>query len=97
MNDEFWKEGFGPLLRDTVGVDYGDIQALEKALSSKRYAAFVVEPLQSEAGIQVPSRAYLQLAQEVCRKNSIRCAGGHGHSGEGVKRRIDAGERSIDD
>ncbi|HEY2118649.1 MAG TPA: aspartate aminotransferase family protein [Candidatus Acidoferrum sp.] len=69
MNDEFWKEGFGPVLRDTVGVGYGDIQALEKALSSKRYAAYVVEPLQSEAGIKVPSRAYLQSAQELCRKN----------------------------
>lgn len=68
MNDEFWKEGFGPLLQDTVGVPYGDINALEKALASKRYAAFIVEPLQAEAGIVVPSKAYLQSAEELCRQ-----------------------------
>lgn len=35
MNDEFWKEGFGPLLQDTTGVPYGDIVALEKALTTR--------------------------------------------------------------
>jgi ornithine--oxo-acid transaminase len=69
MNDEFWKEGFGPLLQDTTGVPYGDIRALEKTLATRRYAAFIVEPLQAEAGICVPSKAYLQAAQELCRKN----------------------------
>ncbi len=68
MNDEFWREGFGPLLLDTAGVPYGDLSALEKALASKRFAAFIVEPLQAEAGIVVPSKAYLQSAQELCRK-----------------------------
>ncbi len=69
MNDEFWKEGFGPLLQDTMGVPYGDISALEKSLATRRYAAFIVEPLQAEAGICVPSKAYLQAAQELCRRN----------------------------
>jgi ornithine--oxo-acid transaminase len=69
MNDEFWKEGFGPLLQDTMGVQYGDLAVLEKALSNRKYAAFVVEPLQAEAGICVPSKAYLQTAEELCRKN----------------------------
>ncbi len=68
MNDEFWRDGFGPLLQDTLGIPYGDINALEKALATKRFAAFIVEPMQAEAGIIVPSKAYLQSAQELCRK-----------------------------
>jgi ornithine--oxo-acid transaminase len=68
MNDAFWRERFGPLLSDTIGVPFGDISALEKALGDKRLAAFIVEPLQAEGGIQVPTRAYLQAAQQLCRK-----------------------------
>jgi ornithine--oxo-acid transaminase len=68
MNDVFWREGFGPLLPETQGVPYGDIAALESAVADKRHAAFVVEPLQAEAGIQVPTREYLQKAQEACRR-----------------------------
>jgi ornithine--oxo-acid transaminase len=68
MNDAFWREGFGPLLQDTVGVEYGDERALETALRSGRYAALVLEPVQGEAGIRVPSKGYLQKAQELCRK-----------------------------
>src|SRR5216684_1426033 len=56
MNDAFWREGFGPLLQDTVGVEFGDATALD------------LEPVQAEAGIRVPSKAYLQKAQELCRK-----------------------------
>jgi ornithine--oxo-acid transaminase len=67
MNDAFWREGFGPLLQDTTGVPYGDLGALEKALSGGRCAAFIVEPVQAEGGIRVPSREYLQTAQELCR------------------------------
>jgi ornithine--oxo-acid transaminase len=66
MNDAFWREGFGALLQDTVGVPFGDLAALEKVLSKERCAAFIVEPVQAEAGIRVPSKAYLQAAQELC-------------------------------
>jgi ornithine--oxo-acid transaminase len=68
MNDVFWRERFGPLLPDTTGVPFGDIGALEKALASKTQAAFIVEPLQAEGGIQVPDRDYLQKAQDLCRR-----------------------------
>jgi ornithine--oxo-acid transaminase len=68
MNDAFWREGFGPLLQDTVGVEFGDLSALETVLESRRHAALVLEPVQAEAGIRVPSKAYLQRAQELCRK-----------------------------
>src|SRR5271165_5982896 len=49
MNDTFWREGFGALLPDTLGVPFGHISALQSALASKRHAAFIVEPVQSEA------------------------------------------------
>jgi ornithine--oxo-acid transaminase len=68
MSDAFWRERFGPLLSETQGVPYDDIAALESAVAGKRQAAFVVEPLQAEGGIHVPPRAYLQQAQEVCRR-----------------------------
>ena len=68
MNDAFWREGFGPLLADTAGVAFSDIAALENALASKTCAAFVVEPLQAEGGIRVPSRDYFKRAQEACRR-----------------------------
>ena len=48
MSDEFWREGFGPLLPDFVGVPFNDLAALEKALSTERNAAFIVEPVQAE-------------------------------------------------
>lgn len=66
MNDAFWREGFGPLLQHTAGVPFGDIAALQKVLSKERYAAFILEPVQAEAGIRVPSKAYLRAAQELC-------------------------------
>jgi ornithine--oxo-acid transaminase len=68
MNDAFWQEGFGPLLPDAHGVPYGDLAALENVVASKRHAAFIVEPLQAEGGIHVPTPAYLRQAQELCRR-----------------------------
>ena len=68
MNDAFWRDGFGPLLQDAQGVEYGDAAVLERALESRRHAALVLEPVQAEAGIRVPSKAYLQQAAELCRK-----------------------------
>src|ERR1700752_3264561 len=69
MSDAFWRNGSGPFLQDAVGVPFGDLAALERALSTGRNAAFIVEPVQAEAGIQVPSRAYLQAAQELCHEH----------------------------
>jgi ornithine--oxo-acid transaminase len=68
MTDAFWRSGFEPLLRDVAAVPFGDLAALEKELTTKRFAAFVVEPLQSEAGINLASTGYLQGAQELCRR-----------------------------
>ncbi len=68
MTDAFWRSGFEPLLQDVAAVPFGDLAALEKELGTKRFAAFVVEPLQSEAGINLAPAGYLRGAQELCRR-----------------------------
>lgn len=68
MNGEYWRKGFGPLLADTAFVPFGDLDALEKELSTNRYAAFFVEPIQAEGGIRVPHAEYLFNVQALCRR-----------------------------
>jgi ornithine--oxo-acid transaminase len=68
MGDSFWREGFGPLLPETEAVPFDDLDTLELKLASKTFAAFIVEPVQSEAGIRVPSPGYFRAAQSLCRR-----------------------------
>ncbi len=68
MSDSLWRDGFGPLLSDAKAVPFGDIAALEAQLATKKFAAYIVEPIQSEGGIQIPAREYLQSAQALCRR-----------------------------
>ncbi len=60
---------FAPLLPDCDSIPYGDFTALERALSTRRFAAFVVEPIQAEGGMNVPPAGYLREAQALCRAN----------------------------
>jgi putrescine aminotransferase len=57
---------FRPLVPDCHMVPYGDIEALETALAKHACAAFIVEPVQGEAGIIVPPEGYLKAAEEAC-------------------------------
>ena len=68
MSDEFWTEGFGPLLPGAKTIPFGSLEALEYELKSKQFAAFIVEPIQSEAGVRVPAAAYLRNAETLCRR-----------------------------
>ncbi len=68
MGNEFWREGFGPLLPDARQVPFGDLQRLAAELATKNHAAFIVETIQGEGGIRIPTDGYLQRAQELCRK-----------------------------
>ena len=68
MDGSYWRKGFGPLLPYTTGVPFLDLEALEENLKSKRFAAFIVEPVQAEAGIRVPPDGYLKEAEILCRK-----------------------------
>jgi len=53
---------------DTAQVPFGDVDALAAHLSSRRFAAFVIEPIQAESGISVPDPRYLETAQALCRR-----------------------------
>jgi ornithine--oxo-acid transaminase len=68
MGDPFWRDGFGPMLAETEEVPFGALDALEKKLATRRFAAFIVEPVQAEAGIRVPPSGYLEAAQALCRR-----------------------------
>src|SRR5580693_532906 len=68
MGDSFWRDGFGPMLSETEEVPFGDLDALEKKLDTRRFAAFIVEPVQAEAGIRLPAAGYLESAQNLCRR-----------------------------
>lgn len=65
--DETFKEGFGPLMPGFTAVPFNDLAALERALSSREVAAFLVEPIQGK-GVNVPDDLYLRGAQALCRK-----------------------------
>ncbi len=69
MGDPFWREHFGPMLSDTAAVPFGDLAELERQLATRRFAAFIVEPLQGEGGVRVPPPAYLESAQALCRRH----------------------------
>ncbi|MDQ0287594.1 putrescine aminotransferase [Desulfofundulus luciae] len=63
---EKYQKPFAPLLPQCQAIPFGDLQALEKALQSRQAAAFIVEPIQGEGGINVPPPGYLRKARELC-------------------------------
>ena len=68
VGDEFFKEGFGPLLPGCARVPFGDLDALESELRAKDVAAFIVEPIQGRE-VTLPPDGYLRGAQELCRRH----------------------------
>jgi acetylornithine/succinyldiaminopimelate/putrescine aminotransferase/nucleoside-diphosphate-sugar epimerase len=67
VGDDFFKEGFGPLLPGCARVPFGDLSRLESELRSKDVAAFIVEPIQGRL-VTLPPPGYLAAAQELCRR-----------------------------
>jgi acetylornithine/succinyldiaminopimelate/putrescine aminotransferase/nucleoside-diphosphate-sugar epimerase len=67
VGDEFFKEGFGPLLPGCVRVPFGELSSLEAQLRKGDVAAFIVEPIQGRM-VTLPPEGYLQAAQELCRR-----------------------------
>jgi ornithine--oxo-acid transaminase len=67
VGDEFFKEGFGPLLPGCTRVPFGDLAALEAALSQKDVAAFICEPIQGRM-VTLPPAGYLEGVQTLCRR-----------------------------
>jgi acetylornithine/succinyldiaminopimelate/putrescine aminotransferase/nucleoside-diphosphate-sugar epimerase len=67
VGDEFFKEGFGPLLPGCERVPFGDLARLEAELRAKDVAAFIVEPIQGRT-VTLPPAGYLKAAQALCRR-----------------------------
>jgi ornithine--oxo-acid transaminase len=65
-----YRNGFGPFPAGFKVIPYGDAEALEKAITPNT-AAFLVEPIQGEAGIVIPPAGFLQKCAEICRKNNV--------------------------
>eukprot|EP01102_Stenamoeba_stenopodia_P006989 TRINITY_DN1952_c0_g7_i1.p1 TRINITY_DN1952_c0_g7~~TRINITY_DN1952_c0_g7_i1.p1 ORF type:complete len:493 (-),score=61.24 TRINITY_DN1952_c0_g7_i1:26-1393(-) len=72
-DDESSRNEFGPYLPGLLRVPYNDLPALETLFNEKGHniAAFLVEPIQGEAGVIVPSDGYLKGAADLCKKHNI--------------------------
>jgi len=62
---------FGPFMPGFVSIPFNDLNALEKASSDKTVAAFLVEPIQGEAGVMVPDEGYLRSAYQLCQQANV--------------------------
>jgi len=69
-SEEEYKRGFGPLLPGIKLIPYGDVEALKKAITPNT-AAFLMEPIQGEAGIVIPPAGYIKMAYELCKQNQV--------------------------
>lgn len=65
-----YKDGFGPFTPGYVSVPYGDIEALEAAITPNT-VAFSLEPIQGEAGVVMPPDGYLRRVREICDQNNV--------------------------
>jgi len=63
--------GFGPYVPGIVKIPYNNLVALEEALQDKNVAAFMMEPIQGEAGVVVPDAGYLSKVRELCTKYNV--------------------------
>jgi ornithine--oxo-acid transaminase len=69
-SDHKAKTGFGPFPPGFTSIPFGDVQALERAITPNT-VAFLVEPIQGEAGVIIPPDGYLREAQKICRQNNV--------------------------
>ncbi|MEI6488465.1 MAG: ornithine--oxo-acid transaminase [Bacteroidota bacterium] len=70
-NDPDAKKNFGPFTPGIISVEYNNIEALTAALADKTVAAFLIEPIQGEAGVVVPDQGYLKNCFDICKKNNV--------------------------
>jgi ornithine--oxo-acid transaminase len=65
------RNGFGPFAPGFRVIPFGDITALEQAITPNT-VAFLVEPIQGEAGVIIPPQGYFRQALDLCRKNRVQ-------------------------
>ena len=68
--DEQYRDGFGPFTPGFKVIPFGDAKALANAITPNT-CAFLVEPIQGEAGIVIPPAGFLKEAAEICKKNNV--------------------------
>jgi len=68
--DEQYRDGFGPFTPGFKVIPFGDVKALRDAITPNT-CAFLVEPIQGEAGIVIPPKGFLKEAAEICRQNRV--------------------------
>ncbi|MGK9183360.1 ornithine--oxo-acid transaminase [Priestia filamentosa] len=69
-SEEEYKRGFGPMLPGIKLVPYGDLKALKEAITPNT-VAFLMEPIQGEAGINVPPQGFLKEAAALCKEQNV--------------------------
>lgn len=70
-NDPDAREHFGPFTPGIIAVEYGDATALAELVKDPTVAAFLIEPVQGEAGVVVPEAGYLKACYEACKQNNV--------------------------
>lgn len=71
-NDPVARKNYGPYTEGFIKIEYDNLIALEEALeTNSNIAGFLVEPIQGEAGVYVPSEGYLKAAKELCEKYNV--------------------------
>ena len=69
-SDPEYRKGFGPMLPGINLIPFGDLEASKNAITPNT-AAFLIEPIQGEAGIIMPPQGFLKAARELCRENNV--------------------------
>lgn len=69
-SDPEYKRGFGPMLPGIKLIPYGDLVALKAAITQNT-AAFLIEPIQGEAGIVIPPEGFIKEAMDLCKANNV--------------------------
>jgi ornithine--oxo-acid transaminase len=68
--EELYRDGFGPFTPGFKAIPFGDAAALEAAITPNT-AAFLVEPIQGEAGVNVPPEGYLREVRDICTRHQV--------------------------
>lgn len=71
-NDPVARKNFGPYTKGFIKIEYDNLEALKQTLENNpNVTGFLVEPIQGEAGVYVPSDDYLRIAKELCEKHNV--------------------------
>lgn len=70
-NDPDSYSGFGPYTPGFIRIPYNDIEALNEALQDENVAGFMLEPIQGEAGVNVPDQDYLKACRQLCKVHNV--------------------------